>query len=137
MVKVLLNPVPQCIIRTTLPHHLHLVTTLNHLPHPTLPSSNNLTANPLTITEEAVTIIQTTEAIITVEAITGEVEELATTKTRLSKITTEVDSEGMDSINVVALCIIRGNSKSNSNNLSAMNSSSLCIRRVSVITGLS
>jgi hypothetical protein len=69
--------------------------------------------------------------------ITGEVGELATIKTRLSKIATEVGSEGMDSINEVVLCIIRGNSRSNSSNLSAMNSSSLCIHRVSVITGLS
>jgi hypothetical protein len=70
--------------------------------------------------------------------IIGEVEELATTKTRLSKITAEVDSEGMDSINEVVVCIIRGsNSRSNSSNLSAMNSSSQCIRRVSAITGLS
>jgi hypothetical protein len=72
-----------------------------------------------------------------VEAITGEVGELATTKTRLSKITAEVGSEDMDSINVVGVCIIRGNSRSNSSNLSAMNSSSQCIRRVSAITGLS
>jgi hypothetical protein len=69
--------------------------------------------------------------------ITGEVEELATTKTRLSKITAEVDSEGMDSINEVVVCIIKGNNRSNSSNLSAMNSSSQCIRRVSAITGLS
>jgi hypothetical protein len=70
--------------------------------------------------------------------ITGEVGELATTKTRLSKITIEVGSEGMDSINVVVLCIIRGNSsRSNSSNPSAMNSSSQCILRVSAITGLS
>jgi hypothetical protein len=68
----------------------------------------------------------------------GEVGELATTKTRLSKIAIEVGSEGMDSINEVALCIIRGNSsRSNSSNLSAMNSSSQCIHRVSAITGLS
>jgi hypothetical protein len=69
--------------------------------------------------------------------ITGEVEELATTKTRLSKIATEVGSEGMDSINEVVLCIIKGNNRSNSSNLSAMNSSSRCILRVSAITELS
>jgi hypothetical protein len=72
-----------------------------------------------------------------VEAITGEVGELATTKIRLSKIAIEVGSEGMDSINEVAVCIIRGNSRSNSNNPLAMNSSSLCILRVSAIIGLS
>jgi hypothetical protein len=75
-----------------------------------------------------------------VEATTtiGEVGELATTKIRLSKIAAEVGSEGMDSINVVAVCIIKGNSsRSNSNNPLAMNSSSQFIRRVSAITGLS
>ncbi len=104
-----------------------------------LPTSNNLTANHPTITEEEA-IIQTIEAIITVVEATittiGEVGELATTKIRLSKIAAEVGSEGMGSISVVALCIIRGNNRSNSHKPSAMNNSSQCILRVSAITGL-